>query len=157
MSHCQATHLLIESIKTAQTFLTKDLSALSDEQLTKTYGGCTRTPLAILAELSGGNLYGAAKIAGIETEISPEDREAYRAQFTSRDASMALLTESTEKLLAAIHDLTEDHFNDKIEGPMGPMPKIGMAVLCLNHMMYHDGQFNYIQTLEGDDKVHWMD
>ena len=157
MSHCHATGILIDAINRAQRFITKDLDALSDEQLTKTYGGCTRTPLAILAELSGSTLWCAGKLSGCDAAFTEEDRAAYGAQFATREQSMALFADATNKLCAAIGDLTEDHFNDPIEGPMGPMPKIAMAVLSLNHMSYHDGQFNYIQTLEGDAKMHWMD
>jgi hypothetical protein len=40
--------------------------------------------------------------------------------------------------------------------PFGrPVQKFGPASLPINHMMYHDGQFNFLQTLYGDDKIHW--
>jgi hypothetical protein len=37
------------------------------------------------------------------------------------------------------------------------MSKFALAHLASIHMMYHDGQLNYIQSLHGDGEIHWRD
>ena len=35
-------------------------------------------------------------------------------------------------------------------------PVYMIAQIMVSHIWYHDGQLNYIQSLLGDEKVHWM-
>jgi len=37
------------------------------------------------------------------------------------------------------------------------MPMMTAISLPAGHMMYHDGQINYIQLLLGDTKFHWIE
>ncbi len=32
-----------------------------------------------------------------------------------------------------------------------------MALIAINHIMYHDAQINYLQSLHGDQEMHWFD
>jgi hypothetical protein len=49
-----------------------------------------------------------------------ERREAFYASITTRDAALAVLKESTEKLYAAIAATAPDTWGDSVPGPFAP-------------------------------------
>ena len=57
---------------------------------------------------------------------------------------------------AAFETLDENTLGETSDIPFGrPMSRMAIAELPAIHMMYHDGQLNYVQTLNGDKDIHW--
>jgi hypothetical protein len=140
----------------AQRLLTNDLKAISADQVNACPGGCARTALNIVAECAAVNGMAATVLSGAEYKRpSPEEREAHLNSFDTVDKVIAYLDQETERLLAAIEATDADTFSDEMS-PFGrPMNRFGVASLPSWHMMYHDGQLNYIQSLHGDGEMHW--
>ena len=42
-----------------------------------------------------------------------------------------------------------------MQGPFGPATRLAAAGIASMHMMYHDGQLNYVHMLHGDMEMHW--
>lgn len=136
----------------------KDLDALSDEQFTACCAGKARTPQDFTAEVIGMNFMVAKIIAG-EAQSMPNDEEraAFVASINSREVGKAKMTEACEALAAAVEALPDSDLGTEILTPWGqPMTKYGFANLCAGHVWYHDGQLNYIQSMNGDAEIHWM-
>ena len=85
----------------------------------------------------------------------PEERKAFYASFTTREQALAFLEQQTQGLLKSIDNLDENTLGDTIDGPIGPMTRFALAELPAMHMMYHDGQLNYLHALHGDSEMHW--
>ena len=141
---------------TAHQFLIKDMNAVEENQACVCPGGVAKPAIKVVAECAAVNGMVAAMLSGGDAKRpSPEERDAYYASFTTREAVLTELEQKTQSLYAAIDGLDENTLGEMVEGPIGPMTRFGMAELPAMHMMYHDGQINYIQALNGDGEVHW--
>ena len=147
---------LRESTERARRLLTNDLKAIAADQTNTCPGGCARTALNIVAECASVNGMIATVLSGGEFQRpSPEAREAHLNSFDTPEKALAYLDEQTGRLQAAIETLDVDTLGDEMS-PLGrPMTRFGVAALPSWHMMYHDGQLNYIQCLHGDAEMHW--
>jgi hypothetical protein len=66
--------------------------------------------------------------------------------------------ESAQIVCDAIDSLSDADLEGDIQMPWGfVMPAAVAIFLPDSHMSYHDGQLNYIQTLLGDTKFHWLE
>ena len=141
----------------AKGLLVKDLNAIAEDKLEETPGGVARNATHIVAECAAVNATVAKFLAtGEFASPSDEERKAYFAAHTTKESVLNVLEQNTQALLSAIDGLDEDTLGDIIpETPLGPMSRFGVAQIAAMHMMYHDGQLNYIQSLHGDDKMHW--
>lgn len=141
----------------AHRLLTNDLKAIAADKNNVCPGGCARPALHIVAECAALNGFIARILRGETPERpGPEQREAHLRSFDTVEKALAYLEEQTQSLLAAIDTLDETTLGDVSEQPLGrPMSRFALAELPASHMMYHDGQLNYIQTLHGDGQMHW--
>jgi hypothetical protein len=147
---------LRDATQRAHRLLTNDLKAIAPDQTNASPGGCARTALNIVAECAAVNSMVATVLSGGEYQRpSSEEREAFLNSFDTTEKAIAYLDQETERLLAAIEATDESTFGDEMS-PFGrPMTRFGVAGLPSWHMMYHDGQLNYIQCLHGDGEMHW--
>lgn len=136
----------------------RDLEAVSDEVLNCTQEGKCRSALAMSAELIGFNYLVAGVLSGKGGSFpTPEERDAFAATITSKEIAKAKLDESAGAVCAAVGALTEEDLMTKITAPWGmEVTKAHLCAWSALHMMYHDGQMNLIQILNGDHEVHWM-
>ena len=136
-----------------------DLKALDEAAITASAGGAARTAQEFTAEVTGFNLMVAKKLRGEDAPSrSDEERAAFTAQFANKDVCISLLTSSAEELANAIETADDDSLVENVELPWGEtMTKWALANLCANHIFYHDGQLNLIQSLKGDAEMHWFD
>jgi uncharacterized damage-inducible protein DinB len=149
---------LIQFTRSAQTMMSNDLKAIPQEQLCVSPGGCARDALNLVAECAMVNGFVSRFLQTGSFERPPaEDRQAHLASFDTAEKALSYLEQETNHLVAAIEAVDENTLGDVIETtPLGrPMTRFAIAQLPAVHMMYHDGQLNYIQTLHGDDKMHW--
>ena len=139
-------------------FLVKDLDALSEEQSSSSPGGCARSALNVVAECAGFNRMVAGFLkTGTVTSVPPEQREALLASFDTKEKARAFLDETTDELIAAIDGVDESTLGETTSDLLGfPMTRFAIAEMPAGHMMYHDGQLTYLQTLHGDNNVHWF-
>ena len=148
---------LIASLKQQHGRLVKDLQALPPETHLKSFAGCARTPLYMVAECAWVNGWIAELLEGGPAKrMTDEEEEAFYGSVDTAEKALAMLDASVAKLKAAYDSLDAETLGDITDKPFGrPVPLFQPAFLPISHLMYHDGQLNYIQSLYGDDKIHW--
>ena len=143
--------------ETAHLF-TKDLDATSEELLASSQDGKARSILAFTAEIVGFNHMVASVLKGEAAAMpSDEERAAFTASISNREAAKAAFEGSIGALTSAIRGVEEDDWMTTIMAPWGmEATKANLAGWGAIHTAYHDGQMNLIQLLNGDNAVHWM-
>ena len=142
--------------ETAYNNLVNDLHALEEEKAAGTPHEALRPSIKLIAECASVNGLIASLIADRTAAMpTPEQREAFFASVTTREEALAVLKDNTEKLSAAIDAVAPDTWGDMLQTPIGPRTRAGAAGLAGLHMMYHDGQLNYVHLLHGDTEMHW--
>jgi len=69
---------------------------------------------------------------------------------------VSVLETGTEKLRDAINARPSDTWGDACVNILGmPSTLFSVAEGAALHMMYHDGQLNYLHTVHGDTEMHW--
>jgi hypothetical protein len=138
-------------------FLAKDLNAVTEEDSGACPGGCARPARQFVAECASLNGMIADLLAGGEMKRrSPEEQKAHLDSFDTREKAIAYLNEQTARLVAAIQGMDENKLGETTDVLFGrPSTWFSVAEFPAIHMMYHDGQLNYLHRLNGDDKIHW--
>jgi hypothetical protein len=141
----------------AHRLLVNDLKAIAEDRNNTCPGGCARPALHIVAECAAVNGFVAGFLeTGRAERPSREERDAHLRSFDTAEKALAYLDRETQNLLRVLDGLDENTLGDVSEAPLGrPMTRFAVAELPSSHMMYHDGQLNYLQTLYGDDQNHW--
>ena len=100
----------------------------------------------------------ASVLKGESKELpSKEERDAFAASINTKEAAKAGLDASIGALTAAIQSVDGDGWLTKVMAPWGmEVTKAHMCSWAALHIMYHDGQLNFVQVLNGDTEVHWM-
>jgi hypothetical protein len=137
--------------------LIKDLTAIPEDRHDECPGGCAHPALRVVAECAAVNGLVASYLStGRAERLPPDQREAHLNSFDTAEKALAYLEQETRKLISAFECLDESTLGDRDDTFFGrPMTRFAIAELPAVHMMYHDGQLNYLQTLHGDDKIHW--
>ena len=137
-------------------YIANNLNALAEDKRNECPGGCARSPLFIVAECGAVNGMVAKMLTGEAFERpSGDQREAYLKSFDTTEKALTFLSQGTESLLAAIDGLDESTLGDIVQTPIGERTRFGLAEIPMWHMSYHDGQLNYLQTMHGDEEMHW--
>ena len=140
-----------------QRLMVNDLKAIPEDKQSECPGGCARTPLSLVVECAYLNGMIADYLqTGEMNRMPPDQREAHFASFDTQEKALAYLEQETQRYIAVVETLDESTLGEVSDQPLGrPMSRFAVAELPSIHMMYHDGQLNYIQTLYGDSEMHW--
>lgn len=147
-----------KQIADAQSDYVKDLEALSHEQLASTPGGSARSPYDFTFEVVFVNRRIAQRLRGETPAPASNDDGWMKAPETFRDKETAKkeFSETMEEILRAWDKLDPAKLQTPIKLPNGnETSAIDMASLAARHAAYHDAQLNYLQAIQGDEKVHW--
>jgi hypothetical protein len=150
---------LKEFARGAANLLSSDLKAISAAQQDACPGGSARPALDVVAECAMVNGRVAHFILHGEAPPRPssEEREALLASYDSQQKALAFLEGETAKLVGALDGLDAARLGETTDEIFfgRPMTLFQIAEMPAVHMMYHDGQLNYIQALHGDTEMHW--
>ncbi len=134
----------------------KDLSFIPEDKLTSSPGGCARNPLDFTAECAGFNRLVAALLRGEQAAYDSDSHAKTAAAITSFEIAKAELEASVEALAQTVESLSDEALGEAVTTPWGmETTRFGLAEIASEHITYHDGQLNYIQSLYGDGEVHW--
>lgn len=136
--------------------LVNDLNALDEEKASGSPNVALRPAIKVVAECGAvnGTLAELLRV-GTATMPSPDERAAYYASITTRAEALAVLDAGTQKLYTAIDGVAPDRWGEAVQTLLGPMTLLAAAGFAAQHMMYHDGQINYLHMLHGDAEMHW--
>lgn len=151
--------LLCETVAESAELLKRDLAATSDEMMTKCPSEKNRPMTALVAECAGFNMGIAALIqTGAWPEMSDEERAALMSSVKTKADAVAMLDKSVAQLTGAVQASSEEKLAEKITAPWGTEESLAKMVFWgAAHTFYHDGQLCYLQLMNGDDQMHWMD
>lgn len=133
-----------------------DINAIPDDKWTATWGGCTRPANVLAADALSTVEWATEALKGNAISVK-EDRTAKIAgEITTKAAAIERVTRATENLASAISAASDETLNKVVAAPWGAdAPLYLIAQIAVSHIWYHDGQFNYIHCLLGDDKIYW--
>ena len=137
----------------------KDIRAIPADKWTATHGGCTKSALQVTAETISLLDWTAAALRG-NAVLSDETSlmEKIKSDCASQEAAIARLKSAAGAFAAALSDASDEALNAIVTPPWRmDAPLFMIAQIAASHIWYHDGQLNYIQSLLGDDQIHWMD
>lgn len=145
-------------IHQAEEMFLKDIEALSEEQLSNSPGGTARPPYDFIYEIVLVNHRIAARVKGEDPGPWPGPENGFLTapdEFKNKDGAIAQVKSSVADVIAAMHSVPDDELYREMDSPMGKSSKGEQAEFAGVHMIYHDGQLNYVQSLNGDHAVHW--
>lgn len=151
--------LIATQMDRARAFYNVDLKHLTEDQATKTVGGCSRSPLAFTQEVTGVNFFAAAVFRGEQpAQKTEEEIAAFQASFNTVEKLKTAFNESVDQMIAGIKACPVENLDKTIIAPWGaPITVMDLAIVMVQHMFYHDGQLNYFQCAQGDGEFHWME
>lgn len=149
-------HLVADTERVAARLI-NDLNAIPDDHEDHCPGGCARSGVNIVAECAVVNRAVATFLAtGTAVRPKPEERDALIASYDTKAKAREFLSQETAKLIEAIKSLDPETLGETVNFfPTRTTDRFAVASLPAGHMAYHDGQLNYIQTLYGDNQIHW--
>lgn len=132
-----------------------DINAIPDDKWNANFGGCTRPASAIAGDALGMLHWITGALKGEAGEAGSGEPNAEAMCATKTDATAAF-DKAADELADALSSASDETLNKVIRAPWGSeAPLFMLAQISIAHVWYHDGQFNYIHCLLGDDKIHW--
>lgn len=137
----------------------KDLAHIPADKLTASPMGCARAPQEFSAECIGFNTLVRRILKGEEGGLpDPEARQAFYAQFDTIEKLQVGIRNSTAAVIEALDGVSDEDLARTVTAPWGrELSLFALVQTAATHMMYHDGQLNYIQSCYGDAVNHWAD
>lgn len=134
----------------------KDFEAMSHELLAKEHGGVSRCAYDFVYEVALFNGRVAARLRSEDPGKWPFESFPIAPDEMKEKAAMGkLLRESVEQITRDLAALSSERLSEKAPVAGQPMDFGQLIVFCVSHMIYHDGQLNYIQAMAGDNEMHW--
>ena len=134
-----------------------DLAAMSHESLEATPGGQARAPYDFTYEVVVVNDRMATLLRGEKPSAWPFEGWAVAPDdFRTPKRAIAEIERSITAAIEAWSALSDDELGREITTSSGStMTPLDIALMCVQHMGYHDAQLNYVQAMRGDLAVHW--
>lgn len=137
----------------------KDIRAIPADKWAATHGGCTKSALQVTVETISLLDWTTEALRGNASLADDTHKMAgLKAECASQDAAIARLKGAAAGFAVALSDASDEALNAIVTPPWRmDAPLFMIAQIAASHIWYHDGQLNYIQSLLGDDQIHWMD
>ena len=154
----EATHPAIDSLKNVLNFYVRDIEALPDDAVFKSLGGKARTVADIVYEVNLVNDHIGQALRG-EPQFEWPDEQWIKApvELNTKAALVAAFKASLEKQIATLESFLPDNMDTPIVNEGKETTPAAQARFMGIHLWYHLGQINFVQTLVGDEKMHWHD
>jgi uncharacterized damage-inducible protein DinB len=145
-----------DMLKASFSLFRKDLEALPEEAYEHRFGGTTRTIPDIVYEVNLVNDHVGMVMRGEEPFDWPEGAWIFApASFRGKSAILEAFNQSAERTLQTVSAMTSADLEGQVETEHGPTSRFERCQFMSQHMWYHSGQLNFMQSLLGDDQMHW--
>ncbi len=148
--------IAVSMLKGSYHLLSKDLEFLPEDAFDRKFGPASRTVADIVYEVNMVNDHVGLTIRGEDLFPWPEGWIKAPDDFRSKDTVIAGFTQSMEKFIATAEAFSEEEivhpFKDEDGKEVNRFERCRFVAL---HNWYHSGQLNFIQTMLGDDSMHW--
>jgi hypothetical protein len=145
---------IVSQTEDARKHYIEDLAAMTDEQIFGQANGVARKAADFTYETAVVNRIVAQRLRG--EEVTPGgDGWIVAPEGMTREDLVADFDSSCQSLIDEINKLGEAGATKMIKTRTGEQPAYKYAGFPAMHIMYHDAQLNFIQSLSGDMDVHW--
>ncbi len=137
---------------------TADINAIPADKWEATFGGCTRSACEVTADAIALMKWTTATLGGnMPAQYDQDTMGGVKAECATKEAAVVTLHAASAEFAAALSGASDEALNTVVTPPWQmEAPLFMICQIAVSHLWYHDGQLNYIQSLLGDDKVHWM-
>ena len=146
----------INSLKNSYWRFRVDLLAIPEEAIFQNFGGCSRTAADIVFEIGQVNDHIGQ---GVRNEVQFEWVDGWlkapESWKTKQDVVDAF-EKSADLTIKTFENFTQEELEVPYEDDGKTTTRIERCRFIAWHNDYHSGQLNFIQSLLGDDKFHWM-
>lgn len=133
-----------------------DVEAVAEEVLLASPGGKARAPIDFCYEVAIINRRIAMRLKGEspgQLQLGPDGYVLADPACLSKPRIAELMRETAAELADAIRTFPRERLGENLPGT--EWTPVKLMLLSIVHVMYHDGQLNYLQALNGDAEVHW--
>jgi hypothetical protein len=146
----------MNGLKGACGMFLQDLEALPEDAFDRSFGPATRTVADIVYEINLVNDHIGTVLRGEEPFAWPEGKWIKAPEgFRSKDVVIDAFKRSTEKFLATAEAFSPEQMEETVKTEWGERSRFQRCQFVALHLWYHSGQLNFIQTMLGDDEMHW--
>jgi hypothetical protein len=135
----------------------RDIEAMSHEQLDAKPSGKARSAYDFTYEVVFVNRRLAKRLRGETPDPMPGDGGWIVApeDFRNKDKAKSEIEGSMQEILDAWDAFDDNHLLRPIKLAKGETNALDLGYMAAHHASYHDAQLNYVQSLQGDDQLHW--
>lgn len=153
----EPSHPAIDSIKNVLNFYVKDLGALPEEAIFKSFGPKVRTVADIVYEVTLVNDHIGQALRGEPQFEWPDGWVKAPAEWNTKQVVIDTFKTSLEKQIATLETFLPDNMDQVMVNEGKETTPASQARFMGIHLWYHLGQINFVQTLIGDEEMHWHD
>jgi len=146
--------------ESGKTRLLHALESVPDDKLQWTPSATAKSPLRVAAHAALSNSAFASMLRGDPMPDVPFETlmakmvEAESAVGTRAEA-VKLIEEQSAGAIVALNGLTQARIAEDVQTPFGAMPITFIMLLVGRHMDDHAAQIDYMQTIWGDNEMHF--
>ena len=149
-------HLAVEGLKSACRMMRQDLDAFPEEAFDLKFGPKTRTVADLVYEITLVNDHIGMVMREEKSFDWPEGGWITAPEgLRSKAEAIRAFARSSERTCETVESFTMEEFVSPLQTEEGETTRFERCRFMTLHLWYHSGQFNYIQTLLGDDTWHW--
>ena len=146
----------LTSLKGAFGAFQQDIEAIPEDAISRSFGPQTRTVADIVYEVNMVTDDIGMVLRGETPEPWPEGGWVRApADFNTKQVVLDAFIRSSQRFLAMAEAYSEADFERTVQTEHGERSRFQRCQFVALHIWYHSGQLNYIQTLLGDDAMHW--
>lgn len=146
---------LIKGLQSALGTLRKDIEALPEDGIAKTFGGTSRSAADMVHEINLVNEHVVKSVLGQPLFDWPEGWIKAPEEIQQKDAVLAAFDKTNTFVIEGLESLSEEDLVKPVTTERGETNGLERIRFMTLHVWYHSGQVNYIQTLLGDSAWHW--
>lgn len=148
--------IAVSMLKSSYYLFSKDLENMPEEAYNKSFGPACRTVADIVYEVNMVNDHVGLTIRREELFAWPEGWIKAPAEFSGKETVTAAFKQSFERFMATAEAFSEEEMLEPLKDDDGKETnRFERCRFVALHNWYHSGQLNFIQTLLGDDGMHW--
>lgn len=145
-----------DGLKSVSKRFLQDLNAIPEDAFAKCFTPQARSVADIVYEVKLVNEDIGKEMRGEKPAEWPDDGFVRAPEnFRTKETVMGAFEKSTAEIIAMAEGYSSEEFEEPIQTCNGETTRFERCRFMNLHMWYHSGQLNFIQTLLGDDQLHW--
>lgn len=146
----------VRPLKRACQMFLQDLEAIPDSAYDQKFGPSCRTIADIVYEVNLVNDHIGLTIRQEPLFPWPEEKLIKAPDdFRGKEEIVQAFRESSDRIVATAESFSAEALEASIPNDDGETTRFERCRFMALHLWYHMGQLNFIQTLLGDEEIHW--